>query len=139
MLTHIRITTPGVTVKPLPPFLAAGLRKPAIARLLASLGGGTNRSPPPQLPSDAAAEDEEEGEAAAVSTASSQEDGAAAAAAPLAEEDDVGALSEEGLDMRLGQRLPVVLRDALKAYQWTGAKFVVRRGGRGLIGDEMGA
>lgn len=51
----------------------------------------------------------------------------------------MAALSEEGLDTRLAQRLPAVLRDALKAYQWVGAKYVVRRGGRGLIGDEMGA
>lgn len=120
-----------MTVKPLPPFLAAGLRKPAIARLLSSLGGGVLTPPP--APTAVKAEEGEEGEGN-----NTQEDGNAAAAAAPEGEEDVGSLSEEGLDMRLGARLPGVLRDALKGYQWVGAKFVVRRGGRGLIGDEMG-
>lgn len=131
-------THTGVTVKPLPPFLTAGLRKPAIACLLSSLGGGV---PPPPLPpaSAAAVKTEEGGGNEEEGEGNTKEDGAAAGAAGAPEgEEDVGSLSEEGLDMRLGGRLPGVLRDALKGYQWVGAKFVVRRGGRGLIGDEMG-
>ena len=38
----------------------------------------------------------------------------------------------------LPSRLPPVLMDALKPYQVEGIRFVIRRGGRGLIGDEMG-
>lgn len=133
----------GVAVKPLPPFLAAGLHKRAVTRLLSSLGGGGG-VPPPAAAAAAATEekerndDEDDGKSAA--GGSTQEDRAAGAAAGAPEgEEDVGSLSEEGLDIRLGGRLPGVLRDALKGYQWVGAKFVIRRGGRGLIGDEMGA
>lgn len=139
-----------MAVKPLPPFLAAGLRKRAVTRLLSSLGGGGGGVPPPPQAATvgaaaaAATEDEEgnddEDDGKSAAGGSTQEDGAAgpAAGAPE-EEEDVGSLSEEGLDIRLGGRLPGVLRDALKGYQWVGAKFVIRRGGRGLIGDEMGA
>lgn len=132
--------------KPLPPFLTGGLRKPAITRLLASLGGAP--LPPPAAAAADGNVKEEAGAAATAAAACSQaegeeeEDGGGTAAAPQAaagaEDDDVGALPEGGLDVRLAQRLPGVLRDALKTYQWEGAKFVVRRGGRGLIGDEMG-
>jgi hypothetical protein len=152
-----------VTVKPLPSFLAAGLRKPAITKLLTAVGAQQLPPPPPGDGSsgDGNGEGKEDGgggaaaaaaaaaasasasaaaaAAAAAGPSSSQEGGAEGAAAAAAVADDAGSLSEMELEMRLAQRLPLVLRDALKAYQWVGAKFVIRRGGRGLIGDEMGA